>query len=98
MARMGTPMLIKPSLDEIRLQADKIGLPEVEAERFYNHYMANGWRIGKSRMVSWTHAMAGWKIRWQEERYSGNGRNGHTIVRSLDQDLNRTIKQIRAQL
>ena len=31
-----------------------------EAELFYNHYEANGWKVGKNKMKSWTAAASGW--------------------------------------
>lgn len=61
-------MLIKPTLEEVELAASKIGLPLIEAEKFFYHYESNGWKVGKVRMVSLNGALAGWKIRWQERR------------------------------
>ena len=60
----------KPTLDEIKLQSAKIGLAEVEANKFFHHYESNGWRVGRSPMVSWHHALAGWKTR--SSTYGGN--------------------------
>jgi hypothetical protein len=31
-----------------------------EAEKFYNFYCSNGWKIGKNTMKSLTHAIGGW--------------------------------------
>jgi hypothetical protein len=55
------PRFQKPSLDEVKLQAAKIGLPEAEAEKFVNFYESNGWRVGKNPMRSWPHALTNWK-------------------------------------
>ena len=55
------PKFVKPSLEAIQLQAAKIGLAPIEADKFFNHYEANGWRVGRNPMKSWTHAMANWK-------------------------------------
>lgn len=70
---MPTPMLLKPSLEEVRLQAAKIGLPDMEAQKFWNYYESIGWRVGvaKNRMVSFSHALAGWKLKWQERNGQG---------------------------
>lgn len=67
---MRTAMLLTPSLEEVRLAAAKMGLPDMEAQKFWNYYESQGWRVGKVRMVSFTNALAGWNLRWQE-------RNGH---------------------
>lgn len=57
----------KPSLDEVKLACAKCGLPENEAERFWNYYDSVGWKVGKNPMKSWTSALAGtWKSNWQE--------------------------------
>lgn len=55
------PRSKKPSLDEVKLQAAKIGLSQDESEKFFNYYESNGWRVGKNPMKSWTHALANWK-------------------------------------
>lgn len=80
---MGTPYLINPSLQEVLLQAAKIGLPNREAEKFWNHYESVGWRRGRNKICSWTHALSGWKLRWQE----AGGTMRPPIERPLDQDL-----------
>lgn len=60
--------MLTPSLEEVKFAAQKIGLPESEAEKFFYHYESNGWKVGKNRMVSLSAALAGWKCRWQERR------------------------------
>jgi hypothetical protein len=54
----------KPSLEEIKLQASKIGLIDSEAEKFFNYYESNGWRVGRNPMKSWVSALANWKKNW----------------------------------
>lgn len=61
-----TGCFASPSLEEIKLEAAKSGLPEIEAEKFFNHFTANGWKVGgKTPMQSWQHALASWKLRCQ---------------------------------
>lgn len=67
-----TPMLLTPTLPEVQLAAAKIGLPDLEAQKFYHYYSSNGWRVGRVKMVSFANALAGWKLRWQE-RQGGAG-------------------------
>lgn len=50
-----------PSMDEIKLQASKIGLSDIEADKFFNYYESNGWKVGRNPMKSWVHAMTNWK-------------------------------------
>jgi hypothetical protein len=56
----------KPSVEELKLHCAKIGLPESEADKFFNFYESKGWKVGKAPMSSWPSAMANWKIRYQE--------------------------------
>lgn len=64
-----------PTLETVRLQASKIGLSDTEAEKFFNHYSANGWRVGKNPMRSWTHALSNWKLNSQNYGTKINGSN-----------------------
>ena len=61
---------VPPTRKELDLEAAKIGLPSIEVDKFANYYGANGWRVGKSPMKSWTHALAGWAARWRERSQS----------------------------
>ncbi len=63
------PMQI-PTLDEIKLHAAKIGLPETEACKFHGYYESNGWRVGKNPMKSWVGAMTTWKGNFDERRFA----------------------------
>ncbi len=56
----------RPDLQTVKLQAAKIGLPDNEAEKFFNYYQANGWKVGRNPMRSLPHALANWKLRWAE--------------------------------
>ena len=62
----------KPSLEEIKLDFSKRGLPMSEAERFFNYYDSNGWRVGKNPMKSWIGAAANWKKNYDERRFSSS--------------------------
>lgn len=58
-----------PTIEEIKLHGAKIGLSDSEAEKFFNYYESNGWKVGRVPMKSWHHALSGWKLR-------GNGAGG----------------------
>lgn len=81
--------MINPSLPEVLLQAAKIGLSNLEAQKFWNHYEAVGWRSGKNRICSWTHALTGWKLRKQ-----GEGPPPKPVLSILDQDLNKLLREV----
>jgi len=62
-----------PTPQELELQAAKIGLPQREAQKFFNYYESKGWMVGKSPMKIWRSALANWKLKWEESRGSASG-------------------------
>ena len=58
--------IFPPSIESIKLQCAKIGLPDSEGDKFFNFYASKGWMVGRTKMKSWTHALTGWRGRWQE--------------------------------
>lgn len=64
----------KPTMAEMEWQARKIGLPPTEIDRFFNHYEANGWKVGRVPMKKWRAAMANWRNNYQSGIYANNPR------------------------
>ena len=58
-----------PSLAEIKLLMLKSGLPESEADKFFNYYGSNGWRVGRNPMRSVVHAVGHWKSNYEQFRH-----------------------------
>lgn len=63
---------VKPTLDQLKFEASKAGLPESEALKFFNHYESNGWRVGRNPMKSLPHALANWRTNYQAGVYRNN--------------------------
>ena len=41
--------------------------PEIEAQKFYNHYQGIGWKVGgKTKIVNWQATAKNWMIKFQE--------------------------------
>lgn len=59
----------QPTLEQVKqLFMDReYSNPVGEADRFYNYYTSNGWRVGKNPMKDWKAAAANWN-RSSEER------------------------------
>lgn len=70
MARQ-TPLLLPPSLEEIKRAAAEINLPEREAIRFFNFYESKGWMVGKNKMCSFRGALENWKLGWEDKGRPG---------------------------
>lgn len=68
------PSFEKPTLEAVKLQAAKIGLPEAEAEKFWNHYESNGWKVGRNPMRSWLAALTNWHTNFKNGTYAANNR------------------------
>lgn len=49
----------KPKIEEVKALFREKGYP-AEAEKFFNYYESNGWRVGKNPMKVWTAAVSNW--------------------------------------
>lgn len=50
-----------PSIEEVFEHLSDSGYPyKVEAEKFWNYYESNGWKVGKNKMKNWKSAATGW--------------------------------------
>ena len=50
----------KPSIEEIRDYILEYGCYWVDAERFFDYYESNGWKVGKNAMKDWRAAVRNW--------------------------------------
>lgn len=50
---------VPPSLQEVETYITESGF-NVDANKWFNHYTANGWRVGKTKMVDWKAAVRTW--------------------------------------
>lgn len=49
------------SLEDVKVYASEIGMPHAEAEKFYDHFQANGWRQGgRTALRDWKAACRNW--------------------------------------
>lgn len=55
-----------PTLDEVKEYVKERG-SAVDAEKWFNHYTANGWMVGKNKMKDWKAAVR----TWERNDYSG---------------------------
>lgn len=74
-----------PTLEEVLAKASMEGLPETEAEKFFNHYQStaeegpNGertWVINGSPVTNWGALLGKWRANWQERLQKQRGNRG----------------------
>jgi len=66
---------VKPTMDALLKYFYEINMPnaKLEAEKFYDHYEANGWRVGKNPMKSWQGAARNWKRNIESKTFTPAG-------------------------
>jgi len=57
---------VQPSLEELREYIAKQGYG-VDAQKFIDHYLANGWKVGRNQMRDWRAAVRMWEARERRE-------------------------------
>lgn len=68
---------VPPSLEEVRAYCRE-RQKGVNAEKWYNHYTANGWKVGRNPMKDWKAAVRTWEQDEQEEVKEDNSKYGGT--------------------
>ena len=56
-----------PTLEEVKARCAEKGYT-LDPEAFMSYYNANGWKVGRNKMVSWESALAGWESREKQYR------------------------------
>ena len=62
----------KPTLEEVQAYCKERN-KGVDAQKWFDYYTSNGWKVGKNPMKDWKAAVRTW------ERGEGNGKTKHTI-------------------
>lgn len=53
---------IPPNLQQVKTEANLLGMTDSDAEGFHDHFSSNGWKVGgKTRMVDWLASLRTWK-------------------------------------
>jgi hypothetical protein len=85
---------VPPPIADVRAYGLRIGLPELEADKFFDYFSAKDWKVGRSPMKSWPHAMNNWKRNWIE----WGGKIGGCRVASSSPSPRKLNKEWEAQL
>lgn len=57
---------VPPALNEVKTKAKELGLPDIEAEEFFNYNETAGWKVSGRPMVDWVAALRNKKIRYEK--------------------------------
>jgi predicted phage replisome organizer len=83
---------VPPTLDEVKARCSEKGYT-LDPVAFMSYYNANGWKVGRTKMVSWIDALAGWESREKQYR-KPKKQNGHYAMerdRINEGDFNKLI-------
>lgn len=73
---------IPPDLEEVFIFFKEEKFPQAEAEKFYNYFQSNGWKVGgKAPMKDWRAAARNWML--NTAKFNTNERNKQEDVRRL---------------
>lgn len=87
--------LKRPSLDDIKSEGIKTGLPALDCESFYNYYEANGWKVGRNPMKNWKAALSNWKRNAsQYHRQTAQVKERPKSTWELTQQLNAIVEEM----
>lgn len=78
-----------PTLEEVKLNGAKMGLPETECVKFHSYYESNGWRVGKNGMKSWRAAMIHWRETVRERGVPEKSKIAPERIRSMSDQIQR---------
>jgi hypothetical protein len=57
---------VKPTIEQLEAYMEERGMNNI-ANRFYDHYEANGWKIGKNSMKDWKASVRTWEQNHKKE-------------------------------
>lgn len=89
------PSFLQPDLAAVELYAAKIGLPPTEAQKFYDYYESNGWRVGKNPMRSWEAAIRNWKRNREQYTFHQNGHASGAQVVVMQKEYERICERMK---
>ncbi len=81
--RQQRPPFVPPVVADVVAEGERILLPREECEAFLAHHEARGWVSGRTKIVSWKHALITWNKNFRAGTFKGNGAtNGHANPKS----------------
>lgn len=76
-----------PTLDEVKARCAEKGYT-LDPVAFMSYYNANGWKVGRTKMVSWIDALAGWESR--EKQYNRTQKKQNPALQYSQKPISKT--------
>jgi hypothetical protein len=67
------------------------GIAQEEAEKFFDYYTSNGWKVGKNPMKDWRATARNWKKGVKKDRYDKEGEGKKVINDYTEEDFLKAI-------
>ena len=79
-----TTRFVKPSISEIQKYCEE-RKNTINAEKFFNYYEANGWKVGKNKMKDWKACVRTWEQ--NEKKYNQTSQKNNFNKSELDDKI-----------
>lgn len=86
-----SPCFIPPNMDEVKQYFIEKSGTEAQAERFFYHYEANGWKVGKNSMKNWKAAASGWLSRDKDQL---SVKSASSTSETIDDQISRVLNNM----
>lgn len=98
--KSGRSVFVIPSPEDLVSYFQSKESNSTEAQKFFNYYESNGWKVGKNKMKKWESAASGWITRSKDNKPAFTNQtpvvNGHIQISSqgktFDQMMGEVIK------
>lgn len=83
-----TKAMVVPTLEEVTAFFQAEGAPELEAQRFFNHFESNGWKVGgRCKMQDWRAAARNWVLNAEKFNPKGKLASSEKLSNSKDYSI-----------
>lgn len=86
----------KPTLKEVEEYFKEKKMPELQAQKFFNHFNSTGWKVGKTKITDWSARADNWIIDLKETTLNAMGKtlkptNGKASEKQIEQLVNDSL-------
>ena len=75
---------VPPKIGDVKIRFEERKLTGFTVENWFAHYEANGWKVGKNKMVNWDAALTTWSKNNLSKNENNSGNNRRSVKRAND--------------